>query len=371
MTIILDEIRSGYNLAKINYNFEIIEEYINNGSIDIENPELLGPLNMYGYRIYNLGQPVLPNDAVRLRDLNALIGEDNTPLRQTFRYVATAGQSVFTLPVEYKMGVGHLSVHIDGVRIRDGYEFDEVSPTSFELRFQAQAGAVVDVEVGVLLYTSIDASSIPYTDPVDQNTTVEAALDLLYSRDADDIPFDSDGNGSNDTTVGEYLRQDSIGVPSGVIVMWSGSVLSIPTGWFLCDGTNGTPNLTDRFIVGSGTKFTHASTGGSFDLAGTNTGYHTLTEGQLPSGATANVQAYSRGSGPDQSIPDGKDFSAFGATRYHENAGHTSSTANVWQRDGVFEATINGNDEGHRHTIPTMVDAIIPQYYALAFIMKG
>lgn len=38
-------------------------------------------------------------------------------------------------------------------------------------------------------------------------------------------------------------------VPSGGIIMWSGTIANIPTGWFLCDGNNSTPNLTNRFIV--------------------------------------------------------------------------------------------------------------------------
>ncbi len=38
-------------------------------------------------------------------------------------------------------------------------------------------------------------------------------------------------------------------VPSGAINMWSGTVASIPTGWSLCDGSNGTPDLTDKFII--------------------------------------------------------------------------------------------------------------------------
>lgn len=38
-------------------------------------------------------------------------------------------------------------------------------------------------------------------------------------------------------------------VPSGGIIMWSGTIATIPTGWFLCDGTNSTPNLTNRFVV--------------------------------------------------------------------------------------------------------------------------
>ncbi len=42
------------------------------------------------------------------------------------------------------------------------------------------------------------------------------------------------------------------GVPSGVIVMWSGAIGSIPSGWALCDGANGTPDLRTRFVLGAG-----------------------------------------------------------------------------------------------------------------------
>lgn len=38
-------------------------------------------------------------------------------------------------------------------------------------------------------------------------------------------------------------------LPSGIIAMWKGSVATIPSGWHLCDGTEGTPDLTNRFIV--------------------------------------------------------------------------------------------------------------------------
>jgi hypothetical protein len=40
-------------------------------------------------------------------------------------------------------------------------------------------------------------------------------------------------------------------LPSGVILLWSGSIATIPTGWVLCDGTNSTPDLRDRFVVGA------------------------------------------------------------------------------------------------------------------------
>ena len=41
-------------------------------------------------------------------------------------------------------------------------------------------------------------------------------------------------------------------VPVGTVVMWSGSYSSIPMGWQLCDGSNGAPDLRDRFIIGAG-----------------------------------------------------------------------------------------------------------------------
>ena len=65
------------------------------------------------------------------------------------------------------------------------------------------------------------------------------------------------GDGSNLTSVP--------GVPVGGIIMWSGATNNIPTGWALCDGQNGTPNLQDRFIVGAGSTYAVDATGGSAD----------------------------------------------------------------------------------------------------------
>ena len=53
--------------------------------------------------------------------------------------------------------------------------------------------------------------------------------------------------------------------PSGVIVLWSGSIGSIPAGWVLCNGNNGTPDLRNRFIVGAGSTYAVDATGGSAD----------------------------------------------------------------------------------------------------------
>ena len=50
-------------------------------------------------------------------------------------------------------------------------------------------------------------------------------------------------------------------MPSRGIIMWSGTAADIPTGWALCDGTGGTPDLTDRFILGAGKAYQPGATG--------------------------------------------------------------------------------------------------------------
>lgn len=51
----------------------------------------------------------------------------------------------------------------------------------------------------------------------------------------------------------------------GMIILWYGSVVSIPAGWRLCDGTESTPDLRDRFVVGAGTTYDPDDSGGSVD----------------------------------------------------------------------------------------------------------
>jgi len=59
-----------------------------------------------------------------------------------------------------------------------------------------------------------------------------------------------------------------------MIVPFYGNVADIPSGWILCNGTNGTPDLRDCFIVGAGTSYALSTIGGE------NT--HTLTKNELP-----------------------------------------------------------------------------------------
>ena len=68
-----------------------------------------------------------------------------------------------------------------------------------------------------------------------------------------------------DTIDTNLKRVDNHRVPTGGIILWSGAQAAIPTGWLLCDGTSGTPNLRDRFVVGAGSAYSVGATGGSAD----------------------------------------------------------------------------------------------------------
>ena len=64
-------------------------------------------------------------------------------------------------------------------------------------------------------------------------------------------------------------------IPSGIICMWSGASNAVPSGWALCNGQNGTPNLMDKFVVGAGNTYSVGATGGEAT--------HMLTVNEMPS----------------------------------------------------------------------------------------
>jgi len=86
-------------------------------------------------------------------------------------------------------------------------------------------------------------------------------------------------------------------IPSGMIAMWSGSIATIPDGWSLCNGSNGTPDLRSRFIVGAGSSYSVHSSGGQTtvtlsvsQMPGHNHGIWVSLGGLVPSEVTAGVQ---------------------------------------------------------------------------------
>jgi len=73
-------------------------------------------------------------------------------------------------------------------------------------------------------------------------------------------------------------------LPTGLICLWSGAIGTIPTGWKLCDGNNGTPDLRNKFLLAAGGLYNPADTGGNTVHNHTFTGdghSHQLSAGPL------------------------------------------------------------------------------------------
>ena len=109
------------------------------------------------------------------------------------------------------------------------------------------------------------------------NTTISGGLT------ATEIDVVGDATFTGSVTASEFMGDGSNltgvdAIPPGLISMWSGTIANIPEGWVLCDGTNNTPDLRGRFVVGysgSGDYASIGNTGGSDS--------RTLTTSNMPS----------------------------------------------------------------------------------------
>tara|TARA_R110000868_G_scaffold161734_2_gene392602 strand:+ start:3627 stop:4748 length:1122 start_codon:yes stop_codon:yes gene_type:complete len=167
-------------------------------------------------------------------------------------------------------------------------------------------------------------------------------------------------------------------IPTGVITMWYGSIASIPTGWYLCDGTNSTPDLRDRFIVGAGSTYAVAATGGSANatlvshthtatststFTGTALGTHTHT--LTDNGHTHSTQQAGLFGGGGLTFTGGG-YSVSAPPTLSSTTGITIASASAGTPAGTVATTTSNSTEGSSAT-----NANLPPYYALAYIMKA
>jgi len=139
-------------------------------------------------------------------------------------------------------------------------------------------------------------------------------------------------------------------LPAGAIIMWSGTIASIPTGWQLCDGTNGTPDLRDRFIVGAGSSYNSGSIGGAL------THDHSGMTGM----AGDHSHSFSGRTGSDTS----GDYRGWNAAP--GGSGWPGDASRGWHTHAFSGSTSSGGS--HSHSIASANN--LPPYYALAYIMK-
>jgi microcystin-dependent protein len=175
-------------------------------------------------------------------------------------------------------------------------------------------------------------------------------------------------------------------IPVGGIILWSGAIVDIPTRWALCNGSNGTPDLRDRFVVGAGSTYAVGVTGGEAT--------HTLVVGEVPahthslsvSGTVAAGGSHSHSvNDPTHQhalVPSGNQVQMYtyaggnGAAGFGGGGNNEPSSVTALAATGI---SLN-NAADHTHTFTgtgtsgsyggSGAHNNLPPYYALAYIMR-
>jgi hypothetical protein len=152
--------------------------------------------------------------------------------------------------------VGHVSMDSDNLTIKSLvsdkdviFQGNDGGSGITALTLDMSAAGEATFNAGITSPGTITSSG---TLAVTGNLTVDGA-----SGTASTTVLTSAGSGATPTWASPF--------PSGMIVLWSGATDAIPTGWVLCNGSNSTPDLRNRFVVGAGDTYSVNATGGSAD----------------------------------------------------------------------------------------------------------
>jgi hypothetical protein len=242
--------------------------------------------------------------------------------------------------------VGHVSMDSDNLTIKSLvsdkdviFQGNDGGSSITALTLDMSAAGEAQFNAGITSPGTITSSG---TLAVTGNLTVDGA-----SGTASTTVLTSAGSGATPTWASPF--------PSGMIVLWSGATDAIPTGWVLCNGSNSTPDLRNRFVVGAGDTYSVNATGGSAD-ATLVSHTHSATSSVSDSGHFHNVLPTLSGA-----------FSNNGAFIQTATTG-TPSQSGVGNTDtkttGISVST-SLSTAGSSAT-----NANLPPYYALAYIMK-
>jgi len=147
-------------------------------------------------------------------------------------------------------------------------------------------------------------------------------------------------------------------IPTGLISLWSGAANAIPTGYVLCDGTNSTPDLRNRFLIGAGSTYAVGDTGGSAD-ATIPAHTHALTGASTSTASLTGTFDTSKPNGSTGIVSNGPTLAAA--------ADGNQSTGMRYSIDASHSHTLSGSTDS---TGSSATNANLPPYYALCYIMK-
>jgi hypothetical protein len=165
-------------------------------------------------------------------------------------------------------------------------------------------------------------------------------IEHFQNQDLATTPYPTAPVTINDLVVTKYFNL----LPPGSVIMWNGTTGNIPEGWVLCDGQNGTPDLTDRFIFG-GNQYVQKEITLNVTGSTNSTGSHSHSVSDAAKKFTYSVDNVGGSpSGKKSGIKDGSSTSSAGA--------HT------------HKVTVNTTQAG------STVSTLTPKWASLIFIKK-
>ena len=194
-------------------------------------------------------------------------------------------------------------------------------------------------------------------DGITSSTSELNVLDGITATTAQ-LNFTAGVTSNIQTQLNAVLAAVTSAVPVGVISLWSGASNAIPAGYALCDGTNSTPDLRNRFVVGAGSTHAVGATGGSADaivpshthgLTAASTDTHAMSGTFVASKPQAATGVFSVVGGQGGGADGGQATAGLYTLSDSHNHGLTGST------DSTGSSATNAN---------------LPPYYALCYIMK-
>lgn len=167
--------------------------------------------------------------------------------------------------------------------------------------------------------------------------------------------------GTNTTQLATTAFVLANAIPSGLISMWSGTIATIPSGWVLCNGSNGTPDLRNRFVVGA-----HSDSAG--------VAYSTITGSNTQTGGTKDAINVSHSHTASVSDP-GHTHTILSQNQdqsdsHLNNAAGTNSFSGVANNNRSTQSASTGISVSISTEGSSGTNQNLPPYYALAFIMK-
>ena len=189
--------------------------------------------------------------------------------------------------------------------------------------------------------TLVSSGTLDVTGGVRLDGTAGATGQVLFSA----------GSGNTPTWGNAFV--------AGMIMIWSGSSASIPTGWLLCDGTNSTPDLRNRFVVGATSTYAVGATGGTADAIVVSHTHTATTDTTSLTGEITNQYTSGNTYGGTSGV--------FSQSSYNvDGDGGESRPGRTIYFDGSHNHTTTISTTGSSGT-----NQNLPPYYALCYIMKA